>query len=88
MVLVSVSTGPLGYDVGRSLADSMGHMCLRSPDMAKMDPVPPIWLELCGMSMCRMLEDMHVSDASDAGSISPWRPLHDVGWCATTGAAR
>jgi hypothetical protein len=34
MVPVPASTGPPGYGVGRRF---QGHMCLRSPDMAKMD---------------------------------------------------
>ena len=35
MLPIPASTGPPGSML---VADSMGHMCLRSPDMAKMDP--------------------------------------------------
>ena len=53
------------------VADSRGHMCLRSSDMAKMDPnaadmALAVWNSYS--RMCRMLEDMHVSDAPSRGS--------------------
>jgi hypothetical protein len=50
--------------------------------MAKIwTPMPPIWLSLCGMAMCRMLEDMQVSDAPSRGSPAYGRS-NDVGLVA------
>ena len=51
------------------VADSRGHMCLRSSDTAKMDPSAAD-VSLAGWNgsdthtpLCRMLEDMHINDA-------------------------
>ena len=59
---------PLTYYVGRRVHRAQGHMCLRSPDTAKMDP-----------SAADMALAVWIGYVRDAGRhAGQWRPVEQV----------